>query len=269
MLSLDVAAGACVGTLFIAKYLQVALPFSCVLALGICVWLIYTADHLIDAWRTKHQAHSARHYFHQKYFKIITLIFFISIFCSATLLFFLPLVVVKWGIVLATLVGAYFLLLFYLRPSLWFHKEVAAAVLYTSGVFLAPVSLSGRLFSANLLIVFLQFFLIALMNLLIFSWFDEETDQADGHTSLARLAGAKSIRRLLAGLGITVTISALLFLLTLPVASSMFKVEALFFAMALTLLGLVFMPSFFRSNERYRIVGDSIFFYPLLMLWFL
>jgi hypothetical protein len=261
-------AGACICSLFIAKYLKVALPFSCVLALGICVWLIYTADHLIDAWRIKHQAHSARHNFHQKHFKTITVFFLFFALSSITLLFFLPSVVIQWGVVLALLVGAYFLLLFYLRPSLLFQKEIAAGILYTSGVFLAPVSLSNQPFTESLLIVFIQFLFIALMNLIVFSLFEKEVDHVDGHISLVKLAGTKITWRLLAGLGMMVTGSSLFFLITMPMTSFLFKAELLMFGMALTLLVMVLKPSFFKRNEMYRVIGDSIFFYPLLILLF-
>lgn len=268
ILSLDIAAGACVCTLFIAKFLKVALPFSCVLALGICIWLIYTIDHLLDAWRIKHQAHSARHYFHQKYFKTITVFFLLLALCSASLLFALPKVVIQWGIVLILWVSVYFLLLFYLRPTLLFQKELAAAILYTSGVFLAPVSLSNQPFTESLLIVFIQFLFIALMNLITFSFFEKEMDHVDGHISLVKLAGTKITRWLLTGLGMIVTSSSLFFLIIVPITSSLFKAELLMFGMALTLLAMVLKPSIFRRNEIYRVIGDSIFFYPLLMLLF-
>jgi hypothetical protein len=268
ILSLDITAGACVCTLFIAKFLKVALPVSCVLALGICIWLIYTTDHLIDAWRIKHQAHSARHYFHQKYFKTITVFFLLFALGSASLLFALPKEVIQWGIVLILLVGAYFLLLFYLRPTLLFQKELAAAILYTGGIFLAPVSLSEQPFTESLLIIFIQFLFIALINLITFSLFEKEVDQADGHSSLVKLTGTKLTRRLLTGLGMIVTSSSLFFIITLPMESSLFKVELLLFGMALTLLGMVMKPSIFRRNEMYRVIGDSIFFYPLLMWLF-
>ena len=268
ILSIDVVAGACICTLFIAQYLKIKLPFSCVLALGICVWLIYTADHLIDAWKIKHLAHSPRHSFHQRHFKTITGIFLLLGLCSISFLWLLPVIVVQWGILLVIFVSAYFLLMNFLKPSLFFQKELVAAILYASGVFLAPVSLSGQPITAALTLIFMQFFLIAFINLIVFSLFEKDLDETDGHFSFVRLAGVKATRQLLTGLALLAVISTLACMFYFPIKSCMFKAEALLSGMSLTLLGIVSKPSAFERHEIYRVIGDGIFFYPLVLLLF-
>ena len=268
ILSIDIAAGACVCTLFIAQYLKVQLPFLCVLALGICVWLIYTADHLIDAWKIKHQAHSSRHYFHQKYFKTIVVIFLLLALGSIGFLFLLPTIVVQWGILLMIFVAVYFLLMNFLKPNFLLPKELAAAILYASGIFLAPVSLTQQPVTVSLTIVFVQFLFIAFVNLIAFSLFEKELDERDGHFSFVKQVGVQTTHRLLTGLSVLVIASTLLFIFYFPVKRPMFEVEVLLLGMSLTLLGIVSKPSVFGTHEVYRIVGDSIFFYPLVMLLF-
>ena len=268
ILSIDVAAGACVCTLFIAQYLKVQLPFLCILSLGICVWLIYTADHLIDAWKIKHQAHSLRHYFHQKYFRPIRVIFLLLALCSTSFLFLLPEIVIQWGMLLAMFVVAYFLLIICLKPPILFQKELAAAILYASGIFLAPVSLTRQPITASLIIVFVQFLLIAFVNLIAFSLFEKDLDETDGHSSFVKLAGVKATHQLLTGLSMLVIVSTLFFMFYFPVKSSIFEVEVLLLGMSLTLLGIASKPSFFGRYEAFRVVGDGIFFYPLVMLLF-
>ena len=268
ILSIDVAAGACICSLCIAQYLKVQLPFSCVLALGICVWLSYTADHLMDARKIKHKAHSPRHVFHQRHFKVITVIFLTLALCSIGFLLFLPEIIIQWGMVLMMFVAVYFLLIVFLKSALLFQKEGAAAILYSSGIFLAPVCLTDHSPTAALILIFVQFLLIAFVNLIAFSLFEKELDETDGHFSFVRLAGAKVAHRLLTSLALVVIVSTLSCMLFLPIQSALFKVEALLFAMSFTLFGIVTMPSIFGRYEIYRVIGDGIFFYPLVILLF-
>ncbi|MEO0330420.1 MAG: hypothetical protein AAF223_01865, partial [Bacteroidota bacterium] len=56
VLSLDVVLGACISAWFVASLCRVTVQPITILALGICVWLIYTADHLWDAYRLNQPA---------------------------------------------------------------------------------------------------------------------------------------------------------------------------------------------------------------------
>ncbi|MEZ5145535.1 MAG: hypothetical protein R2759_00215 [Bacteroidales bacterium] len=38
--------------------------------LPIAVWVVYTSDHLVDAYRLKEKAHTPRHLFHHQNFQI-------------------------------------------------------------------------------------------------------------------------------------------------------------------------------------------------------
>lgn len=268
ILSIDIAVGACICTLFVAKYLQVKLPFLCVLALGICVWLIYTADHLIDAWKVKHHAHSERHYFHQKHFKSIVVAFVLLLLCSSSFLFLLPKIIIQWGMILLVFVMIYFLLMTFLRPSILFQKEGVAAILYASGVFLAPLGLTRQPITTGSIIIFLQFLGIVYVNLIAFSLFEKDLDETDGHYSFVKQAGVKFTRQLLIGLSILVIVSILVFMLYLSPTNSLFKVEILWLGMSLTMFSIVSKPSAFEKHDFYRIIGDGIFFYPLVMLFF-
>ena len=143
-----------------------------------------------------------------------------------------------------------------------------AALLYACGVFLAPVSLSEQPITTELIIIFIQFSILAFINLLVFSLFEKEVDQADGHISFINLIGVINAQMLIISLAIMIIISTLFCILYLPLKSPMVKVELLWLGMALTLFGIASKPSVFGRNEAYRVIGDSIFFYPLVMLVF-
>ena len=87
ILSIDVCLGACISCWMIAHYLEVSLSFWTYAVLACTVWLIYTADHLLDAYKIskqlKEKATTDRHIFHQHYFKpIVGVAFFCRIFCD-------------------------------------------------------------------------------------------------------------------------------------------------------------------------------------------
>ena len=69
LLSLDVAGGAVVCALFFSKLLSVTPYVQGMIALGLTVWVIYTADRLLDVRALKNAAASERHKFHQQYQK--------------------------------------------------------------------------------------------------------------------------------------------------------------------------------------------------------
>ena len=52
-LSLDVVAGGVIFTLAVGQVAEVELPWSIPTALGCCIWLIYTLDHLIDGIQSR------------------------------------------------------------------------------------------------------------------------------------------------------------------------------------------------------------------------
>ncbi len=266
ILSLDVVTGACISTLFIADYLQVNLYIFPVLALGICVWLIYTADHLADAYQVKHPANSNRHLYHQKHFKAIGISFLVMTIIGTVMLFYLPRQLIVRGVVLTGFVGLYFLLISILKPKRFFHKEFIVAFLYATGIFLAPISNFNRLITWDIIALFMQFFLIALINLLEFSLFEKQLDEQDNYVSFTIFYGETHTKKLVYGLfNILFTfilVTSFLFAHNLPCI----KAELLIFTMGLSLFLILRNPAFFKKNERYRIVGDSVFLYPLLYL---
>src|SRR4051812_9177927 len=75
LLSLDVALGAVISAAFLGRILHVNILPQGFILLGIVVWLIYTADHLLDAWSMREAATSERHRFHQKNFISILIVF--------------------------------------------------------------------------------------------------------------------------------------------------------------------------------------------------
>lgn len=265
ILSLDIAVGACAGSLLVAHYLRVTLPGSYLLALGLSVWLIYTADHLSDAYRVKHTAHSARHRYHQQHFHTLSFAFALGLLLNIALVFRLSPKTALWGWALSLLVVLYFLMNQYLPFSKYFYKEFLVAGLYTLGVFLPPVSLYHQSLPSGFWLVFIQFGLIALSNLLLFALYEADVDQKDGHPSFVRRVGMPRAKNCIMVILGGLLVSVLGGLLAAPAHARLREVELIFLLMGVTLCWVAAFPSFFRQQERYRTVGDAVFLFPLFI----
>lgn len=263
-LSLDVAVGACGSAAFVAHCMGVSLTWATLLALGLCVWIIYTLDHLIDASTIKHRPHTFRHWFHQRYFKVIAIAVAMASVAELVLLQYLPRPTLIWGFCLSLIVLIYFLLLRWLRPNKMYHKEFLIAVVYTAGVFLPSLSIVALPQSTPVAILFIQFFLVALSNLLIFSVLETKSDSMDQQTSLATVLGEDKIQQIVWLLLIVGVCIAIIGLLTGDARYAPSHGALLMINVVLSLI-LIF-PSWQRS-DYYRFIGDGAFFIPLIFVW--
>ncbi len=267
ILSLDVVLGACVGAVFIAKFTASPISFASLVALALSVWLIYTADHLLDAYRLKkRQAHTARHRYHQIRFRALATAWAIVATIGIITLFFLPSRILYYGLSLTLGVTLYFIANHYISLTRWLPKELMSALLYTVGVFLPSFATYGQPLYWSLGMLFVQYFFLALSNLLLFSWFELETDQQDDHTSFARLVGRSLTRRIVLLCLSTVIVSSVLMLVFITDSLVSAAPQLTILLMGLVLLAIMIRPVYFTPHERYRLLGDGIFLLPLIPL---
>ncbi len=265
-LSLDIVLGSCVGALFVAHYLSVDLLWAPLCCLAICIWLIYTVDHLLDAHKTKHSASSERHLFHQQYFKQLVLVCLLLAGVGAWISRQLVDLTFFMGLFLTMLVLVYFWFLKLFEHKLSYHKEIFAAFLYGSGIFLGPLSLSSQPWSLDVAVLYFQFLLIALINLLIFSMFERDIDERDQHISMVRALGKVATNRLIGALIMGGGVISSLMLFHYYHDPKVFNAQVILGIMLLTLTLIFSRENYFGLKERYRILGDAVFFYPLLLI---
>lgn len=258
ILSLDVAFGAAISALFLTRLFDVSIRFQGVLCLGLTVWLIYTADHLLDAKLMKNEASTLRHRFHQRHFKIILLLAMVILFFTMPLLFFIYRPVLSMGAGLALLVIIYFII----QRKLGLFKELLGAVLYCVGVMLPVIALSDMSFSVLFSVPFVLFFNTALINLILFSWFDREKDLTDNHQSLVTRVGSKVAKIVLFALFIIQ-----LCLVAYAYQTKMHHTALLVFSLMYVVLLYIFLrEEWFSRDDRYRLAGDAVFLIPLIYL---
>src|SRR6187402_2338057 len=247
ILSVDVALGSVCSAIFFAHILHADItPYSLV-SLGLSVWIIYTVDHLLDAKKISTLATTNRHRFHQQHFKSLSIFVLIVACINTVLLFFIRRPALITGIVLVILVILYLLI----QHSLKFLKEMFVAIVYTAGVLLPAMTNTEIVWRDWNWIVIVQFFLIAFLNLIIFSWFDYENDVHDKRVSFVTIFGKETSRVFIYFLfGLS---------MTLWIVTFSFQIETILF---LGMNGLLFIMVrrnlYFSLHDRYRILGDAV-----------
>jgi hypothetical protein len=258
ILSLDIVIGTVICALFFGKLFNVnILPFG-LMALALTVWIIYTADHLLDAIAIEKEASSERHRFHQKHFTPLLVSTSIAILIDIIVIFFTRKPVLVLGFFLAIIVVIYLMLQRYLKLI----KELFVAFLYTCGVLLPSASVTTIEISSFYVLIVIQFFLIALTNLLLFSWFDKEKDRADLQHSFVTISGREFTTACIYSLG---GINAIL---TAFLLNRGFEWRAVLILgiMNIMLLAIFFFRESMRYNYNYRLFGDAVFLIPACYL---
>ena len=261
-LSLDVVSGICILSFAIGKYDGITFSWHTLLGLSIAIWLIYTADHLLDAKKIKGEASTFRHSFHKKHRKILLMISVILFLVGLLNMFYLPHVILYSGLLLGFITGVYFLLL---QKHFFWVKELCVAFIYTIGVFIGPVALSFRILDFTQWMLIPQVFFIAFANLLIFSWFDKVKDKHDGHNSMVLHWGKSRTEQVLKIILATGILSCLTMIA--------FKHDTPTIIMQVTILMMYIVLAFifrfyriFRQNDFFRIAGDGIFYFLLIYI---
>lgn len=261
ILSIDIAVGAMIGAGFFAKIFAVTVLPAGFTSLGLTVWAIYTADHLLDAKKVQHRASTRRHRFHQKYFIPILILLVVGVIADVVMILFIRKIVFVYGAYLALIVGVYILA----QKQLWFFKELMATILYTAGVLLIPWSLHDAPLQGWQLIFMLQFALIVWSNILLFSLLDRTRDAKDNHRSFAVYFGDSITQQVLLMLFIAFLALAITDLVLFP---ETFRAETLLIAMNAVLVVLFVRRKKFSGNELYRLIGDGVFLFPALYFLF-
>lgn len=258
ILSLDVALGAMLSAAFFVRLTGFTILPAGAAALGLTVWVIYTADHLLDALKLKTLASTVRHRFHQVYFWEMVIAVTLVLIIISTLLFFVRPEIVQSGIVLFVAVILYL----FVHRFLNYLKEFLVAVLYTGGVLLPALTRAASPLQFLLSPECVIFLIAALLNLLLFSWFEMKQDKEDNHPSFANYFGEPFTKKIIIMLFIVQGVLLVYLHITNIRAESI-----ILFAMNAVLALLMIFPKLFRQQERYRLVGDAIFLFPGVVLF--
>lgn len=269
LLSLDVVAGALFCGVMASKWFHATMPVSWWLALPISVWVVYTADHLIDAYRLGEKATSERHQFHSTWKIPIGIMWLLSaLICVFIMPFYVPIELLFLGIAGGVVSGVHFLLVWLVKNAVtpWLTKELGVAFVYSLGVWGGGMALSDNSITLFTLLPVIQFFFLALVNLLTFSVYEEMEDQKDGFTSWARGLGRSITMKVISGLLVLNLMISLVVLTYFGNQLSIF-IEITYLFMGSLLAWIAFDQEKFRGNRRYRLAADGAFLIPCIWLF--
>ncbi|QHV94373.1 hypothetical protein [Spirosoma endbachense] len=265
-LSLPVVFGAVLSNRMAARLSDVTpIHWATPLVLALVVFIIYTVDRLLDIRKPSEPA-TARHRFHRHYASLLWRAVMAAAALAFILAFFLPGSVIKFGIVLGGICAAYVGAVFRLparHPALLL-KEPLVAILYSAGVW-GSVWVQRPRVSGIEIAEFLMFLGIAFQNLLLFAIMEKREQSGKREFSLATEWGEERSDTLLRWLTFAVIATGLT--LCFVTNDRFAQRSAIMLAlMSLTLYGIQRYPAYFLRNERYRWLGDAVFWFPALVL---
>ena len=270
-LSFPVVIGAVLSNRMAARLSDVTpIHWATPVVLALVVFIIYTVDRLLDIRKYTSDASSqpmtARHQFHQQHATLLWSIVGVAAGLALILTFFLPGNVVKFGIVLGGICVAYVGSVFRLparHPALLL-KEPLVAMLYAAGVW-GSVWVQRLTVNRVEVTEFLMFVGIAFQNLLLFALMEQHETPDQSLFSLATAWGEERCELVLNWL--TAIIVATSFTLCFLATDRFAQRSALMLGlMSLTLYVMQRYPAYFLKNERYRWLGDGVFWMPALVL---
>ena len=255
VLSIDVAVGAVVCAAFFVHIFQIQLPLYCLPALGVSVWIIYSVDHLLDTHKLKGRVSTKRRQFHYKNIRVIGAGVIMAIASDLLLILNIGKPILIWGTGLLLMI----LLYIWFQRLLGPFKEFFGALLYSFGVLLPVLALHSTPIPASHILLMSAFSMTALINLVLFSWFDLAHDKKDTQVSVVIILGRRKSTILLMGLFIFQLILFIALLSATP-----WKGETLILmVMNLVLLLIFCFSDWFMTEDYYRLAGDVIFLFPL------
>jgi hypothetical protein len=264
-LSFDVVLGAMAGMLFFERLLRVELDWQEYALLGLAVWCIYTADHLMDARKLSSDHTEDRHHFHLIYQKpllamlgivgAVGLVWAILFFGFSQELFF--------GAGLGLLILGIMLGVRKLASTQVRLKELSSAVFYVIGIAWLPWYQTPEIdYTWTALGLTILYMGLAYLNLIMLSSLDTESDKEAGFSSIATIIPQEKLFPRIRQLAILLIIFSLIGLL---LVESFYRIYP-----SLLLIMLLFhYLNFFKSGlrpEQIRMRMEIAFLTPALLL---
>lgn len=268
ILSLDVVAGSFASFIMAWKILNMQAPAILFIIIPLCVWIVYTTDHLIDGIKLKESAIAFRHRFH--YAKQFPLIAFVLFLCFMALLLsflYLPREIHYFGLLMGMFIMLYLSLVYVYgkMKRIFIPKEFVIALVYTAGIWGAPVLLSTQVLGNAEIMIIAEFLLLAFGNTILLSYFEYKQDSDSGQVSFSIQYGLGFTRIFLITLFVLLialgTIGVLLF------DQKLISLAFLIFSvMAAIMLWMILHPASFYKHKMYKWLIESVFLLPALIL---
>jgi len=267
-LSIDIILGALASSCFAARLFDTDPGWVWWITLALTVWLLYTGDHLLDAWKHRKKIERDMHYFMMKNRK--TLVWSMGLVAVGNMLLIFNLLdqeLMKYALVLAGLVLLFYAMRHVFRKNriLMIPGEFFVLLIYMAGTWLGPLVSSELSLEPAHGMIALIFAGVLLMNMGVISLYDMKLDKRMGIASMANLLGIKRTKNLLLGTAIAIYLVSLLQFLVFELDRHS-QYALILAGMATILLLVLYYPSRFRKKDHFRLVADAVLFMGFLSL---
>jgi hypothetical protein len=267
VLSLDICIGVIGSGAFAKTFLRASMKPVWWFLLPASVWVIYTADQLMDARKVGARSVNVRHKFHFDHFKILALI--AAVTCCILAFLYLREMVFIGGFMMGGLAVMHILIAYWGKVR--FGKEISVAVIYACGVWFAPFLNRGVEISPLYIAAFVIFILGAILNLFMNSVIEFAIDRQEGQVFGMGLATRKAIRRAVIG----VSFGAIIGIASFAIYGFIHGLNPVVLAgygyllLVCAVPGIIlFYEDFFAKDQRYRLPAELVFCVGAVLLAF-
>lgn len=269
ILSIDICIGVIGSGALAASLLHAKMRLVWWFILPAAVWVIYTADHLLDAKKIGKEIVNARHKFHREHFTVLAILAaIVALGCLIAAPLYLSDLVLQGGLFLCLLAALHLALAFWGKIRI--GKEISVAVVYSLGVWFGPYLRRECSVSWLHITGFGLFILAALLNLFMNSIMEYEMDKRE---NLRFATGIFSLNRIRVFVMVSSWFSSLAILIILKYVIK-HRLEMSVLAGFCFLFVLCAVPGFIISDEafykkdrRYRVLAEWIFALGILLLF--
>ena len=271
LFSIDVLLGVLAGAIMAVKITGIHPGLAWWVVLPLSVWWIYLMDHYIDGLRHREFTKNPRHlFFFENRYAILLILILISLINLVLILVYLPVSIILFGgiaglIVILYLAGVKF---FKTQNYFAFPKEIIVAVLYVAGIWGSLMFYDLSCFKYEWLILIIAYFLVTVINLFIYSFYEEKTDMEDVQVTIFTYFGRKKAK-IIMKYWLILSIIFVIFHVVWKMSTRLGL-----YALILILFMLIFQAililysSYFQGNFRYRWMNEGVFLLPAVFLLF-
>jgi len=264
LVSADIVLGALSGSYFASVIFNISLSIYFYFTLAAAVWVIYTADHILDGLKIGVNQENEVYEFHKKH-RIALLIVgsILSLITGLVVLFLLESKLIDFGLTTFALISLYLVFNQISRKKNWFFpKELVIAILYTWGIFGGAFIIEKSVNWFQLMAMINYFFLV-LANVFLFSFYNFDENRKDRFKIISFQIGRKQTKHSI----IALLVIAFCLSLIIGFISSEWSISFILMFMNFMFFILIFFFAYFENKIYLAFITDSVFWIPFLILF--
>ncbi|MDF1550132.1 MAG: hypothetical protein P1P88_20065, partial [Bacteroidales bacterium] len=236
-----------------SKILNVNMEFPWWFSLAGAIWIFYSGDHLIDAFKLKNPKSRRRKFYSEHFSPLLYVTIFLLMVNIFSSFFFLDNKIIMFGISVGLVTSLYLSLVFLFgkKKKYWLQKELSVAVIYTAGIWGSLIIESGHAPGLVIMLIIFSFFLLVLSDILIFALIEYQQDHQDEFISIIGMIGKKNVSTLIHIL-LIITILTSIFIIFINPENKYITAALIFIFMDLVLFLIFYFKKRLLKNDWYR-----------------